>query len=174
MGAAAGGSFKGGLPRSRIPSESLNEAGNDEISKRAGFPESALPPYRHSRVSGNPEAAGRQRSGLFSTVLDSRLRGNDGRGRAGKNGEDGKGRARMAVGQVAIAAAIPPHPTLRRRLVHYLRVHFAAQETAGAVTNPQAAVFYGYHSPQDGHRRPAGGFVTLPDAVVGDVKVVHG
>ena len=35
-------------------------------------------PYRHSRVSGNPAAAGRQRAGLFSTVRDSRLRGNDG------------------------------------------------------------------------------------------------
>ena len=35
------------------------------------------PPYRHSRVSGNP-AAERQWAGLFSTVRDSRLRGNDG------------------------------------------------------------------------------------------------
>ena len=36
-------------------------------------------PYRPSRVSGNPAADGQQRAGLFSTVRDSRLRGNDGR-----------------------------------------------------------------------------------------------
>ena len=41
-------------------------------------------PHRPSRVSGNP-AAGRQRAGLLSTVRDSRLRGNDGRG----DGKDG-------------------------------------------------------------------------------------
>ena len=35
-------------------------------------------PYRPSRVSGNPAAAGWQWAGLFNTVRDSRLRGNDG------------------------------------------------------------------------------------------------
>ena len=38
----------------------------------------AAHPYRHSRVSGNPAAVGQQRADLFSTVQDSRLRGNDG------------------------------------------------------------------------------------------------
>ena len=46
------------------------------------------PLYRPSCVSGNPVADGQQRAGLFSTVLDSRLRGKDGRG-GRKDGREG-------------------------------------------------------------------------------------
>ena len=57
------------------------------IAYRTGIPaplyRHTRPPfYRHSRVSGNLAADGRQRAGLFNTVRDSRLRGNDGRGAA--------------------------------------------------------------------------------------------
>ena len=42
------------------------------------LPSFPRPLYRHSRVSGNPGRCGGQQDCLFSTVLDSRLRGNDG------------------------------------------------------------------------------------------------
>ena len=38
-------------------------------------------PYRHSRVSGNPAVVGTAKDWSFQYRRDSRLRGNDGRGR---------------------------------------------------------------------------------------------
>ena len=43
----------------------------------------AAAPYRHSRVSGNPDGTAKDRPVTHQAFLDSRLRGNDGRGTAG-------------------------------------------------------------------------------------------
>ena len=55
-----------------------------------------LPRNRHSRVSGNPEMPDGWYAGLGGTVLDSRLRGNDGK-EMGKYGR--------AVGKYGFARA---------------------------------------------------------------------
>ena len=63
-------------------------------------------PYRHSRVSGNPQMPALSRLVWRSTVLDSRLRGNDGSRAAGRTVGMAAGRTVSTGRMVSIAIAL--------------------------------------------------------------------
>ena len=57
------------------------------IRRRPPYRHSRRPLYRHSRVSGNPEMTAGNMPVYAIAVLDSRLRGNDGREGGGNGGK---------------------------------------------------------------------------------------
>ena len=96
-----------------IPSVA-EESKNPEMESRSGISDSSATlgmtweiarpaPYRHSRVSGNPENPDGSMPVFGSALLDSRLRGNDGKG----------------------AAAAPHHPRVRRTFFSQVALHRA-------------------------------------------------
>ena len=64
----------------------------ERFVRNSNRPGGGRPPYRHSRVSGNPDGTDKDRPTIHRAFRDSRLRGNDGRGRRGRTVEAaGKG-----------------------------------------------------------------------------------